>query len=149
MQSKTVAMWKPGFESLHKADPQKVADEIARICPEPKPEQIVERARDSTTELHKCFDWNDTTAAEKWRIHQARQIVCHLVFKRPESEREKPPIRIFYKNKGDEGYKPTTFIMQNKSEYDALLEQAYAELHRFKEKYHTLSELEEIMALIA
>ena len=68
-----IATWKmPG---LFKADAQKVAEEIKSIGDEVTAEQIVELARDEDTELHKCFDWNDQTAAEKWRKQQARQIL--------------------------------------------------------------------------
>lgn len=143
-----VATWKTGFESLHKADAQKVADEILSIGESATPAQIVDRARDEKAELHKCFEWNDTEAAEKYRLYQARQVVCHLVIQRPPEEKEKPQYRLLYKTDDGKGYRPTTMIVQNKSEYDRLLERAYAELRRFKEKYHALTELEEIMALI-
>ena len=51
-----------------KADAQKCADEIMEICDELEsatPQQILDKARDSNTELHKCFTWDDTEAAEK------------------------------------------------------------------------------------
>lgn len=147
---KTVAAWKPGMESLHHADANLVAQEIISIGETATPAQIVDKAKNENTELHKCFDWNDTTAAEKYRLFQARQVVCHLVIQRPESENDKPPVRYLHIVDTDNGraYKATELIMQVKSEYDRLLEQAYAELKTFKTKYHTLSELEEILALI-
>ena len=49
---------------------------------------------------------------------------------------------MFYKTSNDEGYKPTSIIMQNKDEYKKLLERAFAELTAFKNKYHSLSELD-------
>lgn len=42
------------------------------------PQQILEKARDESTELHKCFTWDDSIAAEKYRIQEARQIVCQF-----------------------------------------------------------------------
>lgn len=74
----TVATWRSG-PCVFKADAQKVADEISSIGLSVKPEEIVDKARDESTELHKCFEWDDTKAAERYRLHQARQIVCHLV----------------------------------------------------------------------
>ena len=75
-----VASWKSGFGLFH-ADAQKVANEIAEIGESATPREILEKGRDPKTELHKCFEWDDTVAAEKYRIQQARQIVCCLVIR--------------------------------------------------------------------
>ena len=55
---------------------------------------------------------------------------------------------MFYKTSNDEGYKPTSIIMQNKDEYKKLLERAFAELTAFKGKYHSLSELDGVFEQI-
>lgn len=142
-----VASWKPGF-GLFKADAQKVADEIMEIGDEVKPEQILEKARDKTTELHKCFEWNDSVAAEKYRLHQARTIVCQLVIKEAEEKPDATPKRIFHRTETTGGYKSVEFILQDQTEYEKLLEMARSELRAFKAKYHSLSEFKEIIALI-
>lgn len=146
-----VATWKSGTEGLHKADAQKVADEIIGIGESATPAQIVDRAKDPGSELHKCFEWNDTKAAEKYRIYQARQVVCHLVIKRTEEERmeNKPEIRMLHKPTQESGYKPVTLIMQNQDEYQKLLAMAYADLQKFKARYSALTEMEEIINLIS
>ena len=99
------AEWKPGFAGLHNADAQLVAREIIAIGESVTPEQIVNKARNADTELHKCFDWDDTTAAEKYRLHQARQVVCHLVIKET-IQKDKPPIRFFFAPENGSGYQP-------------------------------------------
>lgn len=142
-----VATWRPGF-NLFKADAQKVADEIGSIGEEVTPAQIVERARDNTTELHKCFEWDDSVAADKYRLYQARKVVCHLVIKEVEEKANTAPVRVFHKTESNRGYKPFELIVKNKTEYEKLLDRAMLELRAFKAKYHTLSELEEILALI-
>lgn len=145
----TIAMWKHGFDRLYKADAQKVAQEILAIGDDVTPEQILERARDEGTELHKCFEWDDTVAAEKYRLRQAGDVVRHLVIKRQDYEpKDSPQLRFFYKTDGSAGYKPTTIIYRNPDEYQLLLSRARAELHDFKRKYSMLTELEEILALI-
>ena len=143
-----VSTWKSGLGGLFKADAQLVANEIMSIGDDATPKQIVDKARDSNTELHKCFEWNDSIAAEKYRIEQARLVIRCLVIKREDGQEDKPERRVFYKTDYNEGYKPLEFIVRNESEYDKLLKQALAELHAFKVKYHALSELEEILALI-
>ena len=40
------------------------------------PQMVVDYARSHPqSELYKCFDWNDESAAEKWRLHLVF-IVC-------------------------------------------------------------------------
>lgn len=142
------ATWKSGFGLFNQADAQKVAQEIVAIGDCATPSQIVDVGRNSDTELHKCFDWDDTIAAEKWRIEQARDIVRHLVIKEDALPKDKPEIRYFFKPQGEVGYKPTEIIVKQKDSYEALLAQAYAELRAFKQKYYCLNELREILDLI-
>lgn len=39
------------------------------------PALVVEDARDPDSPLHDQFDWSDTAAACKWRLHQARCLI--------------------------------------------------------------------------
>ena len=39
------------------------------------PQMLVEAAEDVTNVLHSCFEWDDTVAAEKYRIGQATQMI--------------------------------------------------------------------------
>lgn len=142
------ATWKQGYASLHgNADAQKVADEIISIGESATPEQILEKARDENTELHRCFEWRDDVAAEKYRIQQARQIVCHLVIKRTVKE-NKPPIRFFAKPSKTSGYEPVKVIVRNEEKYHGLLLEAYKELKAFRNKYRNLKELEQVFESI-
>ena len=150
-----VAKWKDGVGFFRQADAQKVASEIMEICEDigsaPKSE-ILNKARDEDTELHKCFEWDDGIAAEQYRLFQAGHIVRTLVIKQerdPEDEAErKPEIRFFYKAESSEGYKPTTKIVRDKDSYDATLARAFSELQAFKAKYYMITELESVIAAI-
>lgn len=138
------ASWK--FDGLFKADANTVAKEIESI--KATPENIVQFAKSENTELHKCFEWNDSVAGHKYRCIQAQQVIRNLVVVKEETE-EKTPIRFFY-NTGDRSgeYKPVKMILKNENEYQSLLKRAMEELYSFKKKYSCLSELEEILALI-
>lgn len=142
------AKWKAGFERLFKADAQLVADEISSIEGDPTPDDVLNLARNANTELHKCFTWDDTVAAEKYRKYEARQILCKLVIVEENKPEDRPEIRVFYKVEDTEGYKPTEFVVKQDDEYAKLLERAYAELRAFKIKYSCLKELREIFDLI-
>ena len=143
-----VATWKSGL-GLFKADPQKVAEEIIAIGDEATPAQILEKGRSEETELHKCFEWNDSIAAEKYRLSQARKICEVLVIQRmPDAPKEAPEIRIFHKTESTGGYKPINRIVQDNDEYQKLLQRAFAEFHALKVKYQNLQELDYITSLI-
>jgi len=145
----TIAKWRNGFESLfHGADAQLVADEISAIGEAPTAADIVDAARDKNSELHKCFEWDDSVAAENWRRKQARDIVHHLVFVEEQIPVNRPEIRIRYTEAVGSGYKETKKIVRDEDQYKTLLAQAYAELRAFKAKYAMLSELQEILDLI-
>lgn len=122
------------------ADAQKVYEEIGEETT--TPEEILEKAKDPNSELHKCFEWDDKKAAYKYRLQQARTIMCNLVFV---SRDEKDEVRTFYNLTFEKAeYHPTTMILQKPDEYKALLEKAKGELYAFKKKYAMLKELKKL-----
>lgn len=146
----TIIKWKTG---IFKADAGKCYEEIQQIGEEVKPEQVLDKARNESSELHKCFDWDDSSAAEKYRLFQARNVLNQLivvVHEEAKDNRQPVQFRVMLKNERDKGsgYKQTIVMMKDEDEYQKLLKQAYAELHAFKQKYSCLSELANILALI-
>lgn len=142
-----IASWK--IEGLYKADANIVAKEISELGDSVSCEMIVEKARNEDTELHKCFEWRDDIAAEKYRLTQAQNVLRCLVITRAEPDKEpvKTNLRVFH-NTNYHQYKSIDMAVRCQSEYERLLNTALGELKAFKEKYHMLSELEEILALI-
>ena len=130
--------WK--IDGVFKADAEKVYSEIGDL--KTTPEDVVKKARDPGSELHKCFDWNDTTAAEKYRLIQARAILRSIVY--VEVKKEDAPVRVYQITEQKHVYQPTKLFLVNQDEYQALLKRALAELAAFKQKYKTLSELDSI-----
>lgn len=136
------AEWR--IKGIYKADANKVAMEIGDKPT--TPEQVLEKARNENTELHKCFEWNNDIAAEKYRLEQARKIIINLVHvKKKEDEH---PVRCFSISTEKSVYKPTIQFLVQEDEYQALLKRARAELESFKRKYATLTELEEVFKAI-
>jgi len=133
---------------MFKADAQKCAEEIMSLGDKITPDEVLEKARDENTELHKCFEWDDNVAAEKFRKIQARDVIRFIVIKEEEKPEDRPQIKVFHVTEKTGGYKPIEFIVKHEDEYKALLERAWAELRAFKAKYSMLEELREIMELI-
>lgn len=147
----TIIKW--SLDGIFKANAGKCYEEIQQIGDEVKPEQVLDKARDETSELHKCFDWDDSTAAEKYRLYQARNVINHLIVVQQEVEepvKEPVKFRVMLKNdrKPESGYKQTIVMVKDEDEYKKLLEQAYNELRTFKQKYACLVELADIIAMI-
>ena len=134
----TQVKWKTNL--FGDADAQKVAEEIGEQ--NTTPEEILEKAKDPDSELHKCFEWDDTVAAEKYRLQQARTIMCNLVWV---TEDKKDEVRVFYNLTFEKSeYHPTKLILQKPDEYQALLNKAKGELAAFKKKYSMLKELKKL-----
>ena len=143
-----IASWKKETASLFNADANIVANEILSIGESATAEQIVEKATDEKTELHKLFTWDNDEAAHKWRVHQARNIVCNLVIREEERKPNRPELRMFHKADKSSGYIPATTVFRNEDMYLQLLNNALAELRAFRRKYSFLSERQEIVDLI-
>lgn len=139
--------WK--VEGFYKADASKVLDELSELGDEYSLADVVEKAKDKNSEMHSIFEWDDSVAGEEYRKIQAGKMVRNLVIVRNDETEEKTNVRYFVSTgKRDSTYTPTRLVVRNQDAYEQLLERAYAELRAFKEKYSTLSELEEILALI-
>lgn len=143
--------WKPQSGFTKKADPNKVAAEINSIGESATPEQIVALGTGKSTELHKCFEWDDTVAANKYRLEQAKDIAESLLVIHIQPEKtDEPPMRLraMYHLPGTSGYQQSVQIVRNEDKYRRLLEQAKTELRMFKAKYSMLSELQDIFDMI-
>lgn len=147
MNTKITAAWLPGFETMFRADPQLVAQEIVSIGEKATPNQILDKARDPGSELHKCFEWDDSIAAEKYRLFQARKVVCHLVI-RETIQDKKPPIRFMLQTKNGDGYQPTQIIYRDPDKYQVLLQSVLRDLVAIRNKHANLVELEQVFEAI-
>lgn len=137
-----------------KGDPVKVVKELESIGEEVKPQQMVDYAKThKKSELHKCFTWDNSTAADKYRLYEARQIQRNLIITRvpmPESQEQKPKtIRLMMRTETTGGYKSIINIMRNEDEREKLLIMAKNELRAFERKYSTLADTELKDVLIA
>ena len=138
--------WK--VKGFFKADAETVYKEIAALGDSFSPEQIVEAAREESTELHKCFTWDDTVAAESWRRHQARMLVAQLVIKTETTGREPVAVRVIASTATRNEYKPVVKLIEAEQGYADLLARAINELKAFQQKYKAITELREIFAAI-
>lgn len=111
------------------------------------PNNLVEASRPDDAPLHKCFEWDDTVAAEKWRQTQAAYIIRSVEVT---VEKSIEPTRAFVATVSDDSreYRSVGYIMRRADDREALLDSARRELLAFRRKYQTLHELSEVIDAI-
>lgn len=134
--------------AMFKADAQKCYDELKGLD-SPTPQDVVNIAEDEKTELHKCFEWNDHEASKKWRLFQARQVLCNLVVVKQEEEEEEEKTRVFLNvDRSTQKYTNIQLVLKNEDQYIRLLEQAKRDFKKLQIKYKKLKELQKLFDLI-
>jgi hypothetical protein len=117
-----------------------------------RPEDVVEFARDERTALHADFQWDDTEAAQQFRLWQARQVI-RLTITIVDSPAGKQSIPMYVslvtdRQKPGGGYRPLVDVMSADDLRDELLRQALGELKTVRKKYQQLQELRPIFRAI-
>ena len=142
-----VFQWKEG--TRHKVD----ANIAGAMCSEMEKAgtltaaNLVEANRPEDAPLHAEFDWNDTQAAEKWRCHQARNIINSIVLLNEDTATD--PVRCYFKVEAkSNNYENIEAIVRDEDKYASLLKAALRELIAFQKKYAALKELGNVFAAI-
>lgn len=129
-----------------------IGNELKRLAElhggELQPKVVVDAARNEDSPLHRSFDWNDSEAAEKWRLQQARMLI-RAVVTFEQVGKKTVPCRVFVsltpdREENGAGYRLSTAVLSDTTYREQLLTDALAEMHRFKEKYRRLSELAKV-----
>lgn len=113
-----------------------------------RPVDVVEAAADEEHPLHDRFVWNDSLAAHRYRLWQARELIAVAVKVMP---RTNVHIRAYVSLLGDRdkdggGYREITTVLEDDDLRDALLAEALAELKRIERRYRALKVLEPVFA---
>lgn len=138
-----MAEWK--LKGIFKGDADKVYAEISTLS-SVTPENVLKYAKNKKSELHKCFTWDDTEAANKWRLKEAQKVIQMLVVTPREEEAQ--PVRVFQISSDTNVYQPNEYFIKNEDEYQILLQRAKDELKAIRRRYETLAELEAVFAAI-
>lgn len=115
-------------------------------------EALLIEASGKDSPIHDLFTWNDTEAAQKYRLMQAGDIIRHISVVITESADK--PVRAFVNVNVDESsqvdgwYMNTKKAMQDKECRMIVLRRAKRELELFKAKYQMYKELEMIFKAI-
>lgn len=132
------------------ADANKVGHELEIIeeNDELNPQAVVDYARTHTdSELYNVFDWDDSSAAEKYRRQVASNVITSIRVEiiKDEQKRTNKPIKAFVQTARLQKYEPIEVVVKDTDKYQLLLEKAYKELNGVKGRYAELSEIQELL----
>jgi hypothetical protein len=109
-----------------------------------KPEMVVEESKPEGALLHKCFQWDDTKAADMWRKEQARQLIKNItvtVTNDSVSATVRAIVNVVTSESDKRSYVPLIKAIHDDASYQDLLGQAKADMESFIAKYSQLNEL--------
>lgn len=114
------------------------------------PEDLVDAARPKRSPIHGMFEWDDTVAAEKYRLEQAgyfiRSLRISLTITGGGVTVVRPLISVV--SNGKKTYVPTVKALDDQEYRAQIIAQALRELTSFQAKYAALKELGDIFAAI-
>ena len=142
--SKQIYQFKP--LSCIKADAQAVGEVCARLDEEGRltPENLLEESRDEDAPLHDHIEWDDTVAAEKYRVSQCAHVIRCIVtvVKHEKSEVvTKAFVSVHEPGGKKDVYRGVSVALQDVTTRETILRNAKRELMTFKSKYIQLREL--------
>jgi len=135
-----VYQWK--VDGIYPVSAQKAGEEIERIYEENgglDAATVVNVSRPEDAVLHPCFEWRDPIAAEKWREHQARGLMCCIVTVSPTKNGGTSTTRAFYHV--SKSYTPVEVVLKTLDKEEELRKSALRELIAYHQKYKVISEL--------
>lgn len=129
-----------------KVDPQDAGKRIEGIAEsnggEVTASDVLKDAKKKDSPLHDCFDWNDKTASDKWRLHQARLLLGSLVVQITVGEPTE--VRAFVNMtlpKTEQCYYSISDVMDDEEKLKIIIAEAKKQLTAWSSRYKIYKEL--------
>lgn len=107
---------------------------------------FLESARDESSEMHNLFEWDDTKAAEQWRVQQASVIISSIRVNVVEEEKEPIKTRAYVQYEPRQsGYISVGKALSEEDKRHKVIAQARKEASWFIEKYKAFEELADVI----
>ena len=105
------------------------------------PKDLVDIARHEDSPIHEMFEWDDSKAAQEYRLQQARQMIREV-----RVEIEGKTTQAYYNVKVQErepsqGYVSVTRILADEQMSQSLIKDALREIDHWQKRYETLEQL--------
>lgn len=112
---------------------------------------IVDAARAKGSVLHPLFEWDDTVAAEKFRLRQAGEVVRNLEIEVITSGYEKPAyysVSYINEEKSVRGYTTEAVVLENPALRDSAVQEALNNIRGWVARYGHLKDMSPISAAV-
>lgn len=126
------------------AELEKIAEKHGAL----KPVYVVEESRSQGAVLHNCFEWNNKTAAEKYRRRQAQDLIRNIVTVKIGKIETPQPVRAFVNIQQNHEYVPVAHVLYTPVLREAMRNSAMKELESFCRKYAVIDSLSELVTNI-
>lgn len=123
---------------------REVLDSLADRNGHVEPRAVLDASRDANAPLHDVFDWDDSVAAENWRLYQARQLIINIVTVETNDQEEREQTRTFVSAPQKNAYVTLQAALNDDEMRVHLLEQARRDAKIFLSKYRNLQELAKV-----
>lgn len=141
--------WK--LDGLYSVPAQDAGAELERICDQRggmEAADIVDESRPETAVLHPCFEWDDPTAAEKWREQQARNLCCCLVAVE-DTQSASAPVEVRAFVHVGQSYQHISVVVNDEEKYAELEATVLRELRAIVERNRILADRPALKALFS
>ena len=135
-----------GASSLSGKSIKQLAKELIRIRAEHKaltPRAVVADAAHPSSPLHKYFDWDDTSAAQKYRLEQASSLIgaCRVLVTLKSGDEKMVPKFVNVVVKDVRQYLPREQVAKSANLSLQVVQSAREALESWESRYHTIVEL--------
>jgi hypothetical protein len=105
------------------------------------PQIVVDFARDATTALHARFEWDNTKAADEYRLHQARMVLATVRYQDDTGKTRRMFVSLTEDRGTSNSYTHTAIVMSDAEKRRRLANMAVRELESAQERYSELTEI--------
>lgn len=114
-----------------------------------RPAEVVAWAREHPgSALHARFTWDDTEAAERYRLWQARDVIASVRFEPSAGTKVRAYVALTT-DRGEESYRAVVDVLSDEEQRAQLLADALRDLKALRTKYAVLKELAGLDTTIA
>lgn len=111
------------------------------------PNVLVDEARDPNHPLHARFEWDDSVAGERWRKHQAHELIqsVRITYRAPSGE--KRDVRAFHAVRGEKGhaYEPVEKVVRDDIMTKIVMQDMQREWKALKRRYEQFEEFSKMV----
>lgn len=126
--------------------------ELERINGKLTAPDVIKDARSPTSPLHKYFEWDDSKAAQQYRLSQARQLIAHVYVRSVDNTDIPKPVRAFVNlrshSEEERRYESVHLVLADPLKRARLLAQARRELMDWQKRHQQLEEFTDVFDAI-